>query len=184
MEDMVFKKPPLPWWAGGLLLAAVQILAVTIRKPLGASTQYLILDTMALKSIAPEYIRNHPAVSVEKYQTLGYGFWLVIGIVLGSFIASLVMGKFKPRAVTAWSAASYKKPRTARFALCFAGGFLILLGARTAGGCTLSNFISGLAQLSLSSIAFTLPMLAAAILTAGLVYPNPPQTGAKEGAEK
>ncbi len=42
----------------------------------------------------------------------------------------------------------YGPSRTKRFLTCFGGGFLILFGARLAGGCTLGLFLSGATQLA------------------------------------
>ncbi len=49
------------------------------------------------------------------------------------------------------------------------GGFLILFGARLAGGCTSGHGISGVAQLSVSSILATVAMFAGGILLAKIL---------------
>ena len=62
-------------------------------------------------------------------------------------------------------------PRPAfRYAACFLGGFLILFGARLAGGCTLGLFISGASQLAVSGLYFGAVIFPAAMITARLVY--------------
>jgi len=62
-----------------------------------------------------------------------------------------------------------------RFVISFIGGFLILLGARFAHGCTSGQFASGWAQLALSAIPFTITLFAFGILTARLFYPKTPE---------
>ena len=61
-----------------------------------------------------------------------------------------------------------------RFIAGFIGGFLILLGARFAHGCTSGQFASGWAQLSLSVVPFTITMFGCGVLTAYFVYPKVP----------
>ena len=56
----------------------------------------------------------------------------------------------------------------------FIGGFLILLGARMAHGCTSGQFASGWAQLSLSVVPFTITLFGFGMLTALLVYRKTP----------
>ena len=53
-------------------------------------------------------------------------------------------------------------------ALGFGGGFVMLLGARIAGGCTSGHGISGMAQLALGSFVAVAAMFAGGILAASL----------------
>ena len=62
-----------------------------------------------------------------------------------------------------------------RLAAAFAGGFLILLGARFAHGCTSGQFASGWAQLSVAALPFTVALFGAAMLTARFVYRRTPK---------
>jgi hypothetical protein len=64
----------------------------------------------------------------------------------------------------------FGKSRVKRFAASFVGGFLILFGARLAGGCTLGLFISGSTQLAISGLYFGIIIFAVAMLTARIVY--------------
>ena len=48
----------------------------------------------------------------------------------------------------------------------FIGGFLLLYGARMAGGCTSGHMMSGIMQGSISGFAFAMAVFAAAIPTA------------------
>jgi len=49
------------------------------------------------------------------------------------------------------------------------GGFLILFGARLAGGCTSGHMLSGIAQLALSGFLFGAAAFATGVLTASLL---------------
>jgi uncharacterized membrane protein YedE/YeeE len=57
-----------------------------------------------------------------------------------------------------------------RYSASFVGGFLILFGARLAGGCTLGLFISGSTQLAVSGLYFGVVIFIVAMLTARVVY--------------
>jgi uncharacterized protein len=59
-----------------------------------------------------------------------------------------------------------------RYGASFAGGVLLLFGARLAGGCTSGHMISGISQLAVSSLIFGVVTFAVAILTAKMIYKN------------
>ena len=174
MENKV-AKAILPWWVGGLLLGMVQILAVVGNKPLGVSTQFVVVDSMAIHSVAEDYAKEHPLISKEKYTKLGYGFWLDVGLVCGALLAAILTGSFKIRKSTQWWQVNHGGKLGKRFLVGFVGGILILLGARLAHGCTSGAFASGWAQLSLSAVPFTVTLFGFGMLTARLAYKDSPE---------
>lgn len=169
------RKPPLPWWAAGLLLGAVQVAAVGLVKPLGVSTQFVVVDSLVLHEAAPAYAADHPLIKDKKYRTIGYGAWLNIGLVLGALAAALATRRWRLSTAPVWWHANRGTSAPMRFLAAFAGGFLILVGARFAHGCTSGNFASGWAQLSLSAVPFTVTLFGLGMLTARLVYPRVPR---------
>jgi len=173
MEDLVVRKPPLVWWAGGLLLGLTQVLAVAVKKPLGVSTQFVVGEAMAIQRVDPEYVKSHKLISNAKYQQAGYGMWVVVGLIGGAFLTSLFTARWRPRISTVWWKASGHGVFF-RLVVCLVGGALILAGARLAGGCTSGQFASGWAQLSLSVAPFTVTMFVMAMLAARLLYPKTP----------
>ena len=175
MDNLLVKKPPLPWWAAGLLLGLVQIMAVGLNGPLGVSTQFVTADTLALKQIAPDYVERHPLIKDAKYQITDYGWWLDIGLIAGAFIAAVLSFRWRPRLTTVWWKANRGNKILGRLIAGFMGGFLILLGARLAHGCTSGQFASGWAQLSYSVVPFTIGMFVFGIITAFMVYPKAPE---------
>ncbi len=175
MDDLMVRKAPLPWWAAGLFLGLVQILAVWLDGPLGVSTQFVVLDSKVIHSVAPDYAQKHPLISKESYQKLGYGFWLDIGLIAGAFLAALSVNRWKLQKTTIWWQANHGASAGGRFLAGFIGGFLILLGARFAHGCTSGQFASGWAQLSLSVVPLTLTLFGFGMFTAYLVYPKVPR---------
>jgi uncharacterized membrane protein YedE/YeeE len=54
--------------------------------------------------------------------------------------------------------------------MAFAGGFIVLFGARLAGGCTSGHMMSGMMQTAVSGYIFAAAAFAAAIPVAILLY--------------
>ncbi len=174
MEKQIVRKSVLPWWLAGLLLAAIQIVAVGIEGPLGVSTQFVIVDAKIINAVNPEYSQKHPLISSEKYQKFGYGWWLDIGLIAGAFVAAVAVGRWKLQYTTAWWKTNHGPSPLLRLLIGFIGGFLILMGARLAHGCTSGQFASGWAQLSLSAVPFTVTLFGFGMLTAWIFYPKTP----------
>ena len=173
MTEQNSRTPPLPWWAAGLLLGLVQVLAIALVKPMGVSKPFVVIDTKVLNSIAPEYSENHPLLSDEQYKKFGYGGWFNIGIILGACFAALHLRAWKVRIVSSWWQRNHEAS-VLRLIGGFCGGVLLLLGARFAYGCITGQFISGWTQLSLSVIPFTISLFVSGMLVAYLVYPKKP----------
>ncbi|MFC1675641.1 YeeE/YedE thiosulfate transporter family protein [Planctomycetota bacterium] len=174
MEDLEVRKPPLSWWLAGILLGLIQVLAVFLVKPLGVSTQFVVVDAKIINAVDSEYAQAHPLIGKEKYQKFGYGWWLDIGLLAGAFIAALIVRRWKLRISTVWWRVNHDNSVAKRLITGFVGGFLILLGARIAHGCTSGQFASGWAQLSLSVLPFTITLFGFGMLTAYFVYPKSP----------
>ena len=62
--------------------------------------------------------------------------------------------------------------RGKRFAAAALGGFLILFGARLAGGCTSGHILSGVSQLAVSSLLFFVAAFGVAMLAARALFPD------------
>jgi uncharacterized membrane protein YedE/YeeE len=117
---------------------------------------------------APEY-----AAGKAHYRMMpGPGSWLmafVLGMALGGFIGGRTFCREIEDMPQVWRQ-RFGAGRLRRFGTAFLGGFLILFGARLAGGCTLGLFLSGATQLSLSGLYFGAVIFAVAMLTARLLY--------------
>jgi len=175
MDEQIVRKAPLNWLLAGVLLGLVQTAAVGLKGPLGVSTQFVVLDSLAITKAAPGYAEGHPLISKDKYQKLGYGFWLDIGLVAGALVAAVAAKRWRVSAAPVWWHANRGRATGARFLTCFIGGFLILMGARLAHGCTSGQFMSGWAQLSVSAIPFTVALFGAGMIVARIAYPKVPQ---------
>lgn len=174
MENLTVNKAPLNWLTAGVLLGLIQILAIGLNEPLGVSTQFVVADAKIINHIDSDYVLNHPLIGKETYRNFGYGWWLDIGILVGAFIAAVAIRRFKVQSTTVWWRINQGPSVFKRLIAGFIGGFLILLGARFANGCTSGQFASGWAQLSLSVVPFTITMFAFGMLTAFFVYQKTP----------
>jgi len=183
-------KKPKSWLKGGLLLGAVFLVAVWLVKPAGVSTQFVVLDGIVWNLLSPDLItkddtgQNYASSNAYlnksggKYASLvakplNYGFIFVLSMLVGGFVSGKIsrnkispVDKISPEVwrrrfgTSAWR----------RYALAFLGGFLVLLGARMAGGCTSGHMMSGMMQTSLSGYLFAAGAFATGIPLAILLF--------------
>ncbi|MDN3651333.1 YeeE/YedE thiosulfate transporter family protein [Thalassotalea ponticola] len=175
----------LSWKQGAVALAAVFVLALVLVKPIGVSTQFVIIDGLIAKVFQPELVtqdsstqtgytssNEYLAKSGGKYaqsvaQPLNYGLIFVLSMIVGGFIAS--RSHQEPEIPKA-HAKCYGTNPWSRYAMTFIGGFIALFGARLASGCTSGHMMSGMMQTSISGYVFALAAFITAIPVAMLVY--------------
>ena len=171
---------PLNWKAGGLLLGLVFFLAVLLVKPIGVSTQFVILDGIIGDAVNSELVTQtdegyastnaYLAKSNGKYaksvaNPLNYSFVFVLAMALGGFLSMRLRGGLDQaeRSMPALWRANFGDSTFKRYALVFLGGFVVLYGARLAGGCTSGHMMSGMMQTSLSGYVFAAGAFAAGV---------------------
>jgi len=177
----------LSWKTGGILLGMVFLAAVLLVKPIGVSTQFVIADGIIADAINPDFITQteegytstnaYMAKSGGKYaksasNPLNYSFVFVLAMMAGAAISSYLSGGVKGGEKTMpniWRE-NFGDSALKRFAVSFAGGFIIVFGARLAGGCTSGHMMSGLMQTSISGYMFTLGAFGAGIPVAMMLY--------------
>ncbi|MRU14172.1 hypothetical protein FDP25_01895 [Roseovarius sp. A21] len=179
----------LNWKLGGLLLGLVFFGAVLLVKPIGVSTQFVILDAIVADAVSPDLITQtdegytstnaYLAKSGGKYaknaaNPLNYSFVFVLAMAVGAFLSAMARGGIgvDERRLPAIWYANYGDTPVKRYAMTFLGGFIVLYGARLAGGCTSGHMMSGMMQTSISGYIFAAGAFAAAIPTAMLLYPK------------
>lgn len=155
----------------GIVIGLLQIPAfLLIGTALGASSSYVTVSASLARFLDPDIAALAYAA---KHLGGGKNWWqvaLVVGIALGALVSASLSGTRRRGAVSPiWRRALGTASPAARFALAFAGGFLMLLGARLADGCTSGHGISGMAQLALSSFIAVGAMFAGGIATAALL---------------
>ncbi|MBU3259938.1 YeeE/YedE family protein [Roseovarius sp. PS-C2] len=177
----------LNWKAGGVVLGLVFFLAVLLVKPIGVSTQFVILDAIVTDAVSPEFITQtddgytstnaYMAKSGGKYagnaaNPLNYSFVFVLAMALGAFLSAMARGGVpaEERKLPAIWYANYGDTPAKRYAVAFLGGFIVLYGARLAGGCTSGHMMSGMMQTAVSGYIFAAGAFAAAVPVAIMMY--------------
>lgn len=157
-----------PYGAGigiGILSALALLLA---DQPLACSTSFARTAGLLEKSLRRKGAAPRPYFAVFK-PVLDWQWFLVAGIVIGGFLSAFLSGTFEWRIVHDWWATVISPNPVTRLAGGFAGGILVGFGARWAGGCTSGHGISGLSQLSVSSLVAAAGFFAGGIATACLL---------------
>lgn len=178
---------PLNWKTGGLLLGLVFFAAVLLVKPIGVSTQFVIFDAMIGDVANPDLITQtdegyastnaYLAKSGAKYaknaaNPLNYSFVFVLAMMGGAALSAFLrggVGREERRLPAIWKA-NFGDTPWKRYAVAFAGGFVVLYGARLAGGCTSGHMMSGMMQTSLSGYVFAAGAFLAAIPVSMMMY--------------
>ena len=175
------------WKFGGVALGLVFFLAVLLVKPIGVSTQFVILDGILWNAVDTSVVTQtddgytstnaYLDKSGGKYaksvaNPLNYSFLFVLAMMLGGGLAAYLRGGVgeREKSIPEIWRANYGDSQWKRYAAAFAGGFIVLYGARLAGGCTSGHMMSGMMQTSLSGYIFAAGAFAAAIPTAMMLY--------------
>lgn len=154
-------------YLAGIVIGLLQIPAfLLINTALGASSSYVTLAASLAQFFDPaisgiEYAAKHLDGAKNWWQV-----GIVAGIVLGALLSSRLSGLRRGAPSPVWQTMRGQGSAAGRFVFAFAGGFLMLLGARIADGCTSGHGISGMAQLSLGSFVAVTAMFAGGIATA------------------
>lgn len=146
-------------------------------KALGTSTSFVGAAGAAICSVAPEHCAEN-AYLVKEYGAKGGGFkpifdWqmsLDIALMAGAFLAAFLGGTLKRERVPTLWAERFGPSVAKRYLAAFVGGFILIFGARMAGGCTSGHGISGGLQLAVSSWTFFMSMFASGVVTAMLLF--------------
>lgn len=177
----------LNWKIGGLALGLVFFAAVLLVKPIGVSTQFVILDGIIGDAVNPALVTSteEGVTSTNAYldkskgkyakavaNPLNYGFIFVLAMAVGAFISTRLRGGLDAaeRQMPALWRANFGDAVWKRYAVAFLGGFVVLYGARLAGGCTSGHMMSGMMQTSLSGYLFAAGAFAAAVPISLLMF--------------
>ncbi len=179
------------WKIGGIALGLVFLLAVTLVKPIGVSTQFVILDGIAWNFLSDEVVVENSSAksgysssnaylnkSGGKYakniaKPLNYSFIFALAMIVGGFIARKLQSSKDDKETMivpdVWKE-SFGDSLSKRYLTTFVGGMLVLFGARLAGGCTSGHMMSGMMQTSLSGYLFAIGTFAVAVPVAVFMY--------------
>lgn len=137
--------------------------------PLGVSTAYARTSGMLEKAVRGKKV-GEKAYYREFAPTIDWEWMLVAGVLAGAFLSSWTAGAFRWEVVPPLWRTTFGDGPAVRLAVALAGGFLVGLGARWAGGCTSGHGISGALQLVVSGWVALLSFFVGGIITAMLTY--------------
>jgi uncharacterized membrane protein YedE/YeeE len=156
-------------YVAGIVIGLLQIPAfLLIKTALGASTSFVTVAGR-LGSLLDPAIGE--LAYFAKNMSSAKNWWqvsLLIGIALGAYLSRRASGLKRPAQSRIWTRALGPKTRVQRMAMAFIGGFLLLFGARWAGGCASGHGLSGMGQLAVGSIVAVIFMFVGGIVTANL----------------
>lgn len=153
----------------GVMIAAVVVLSLFVRQPFGQSTTYSwVVGHLFLPDF--DYSR-------QVFASIGWEPLTDVGVMFGALMASVFLTRrfnaFRPVIPPSWRN-RFGPSAGKRAAACFLGSFLVLFGARMAGGCTSGHTLSGGVQLALSAWLFTAAMLVTFFAVGRFAYRDNP----------
>lgn len=154
-----------PYAVGAGIGALSWLSFATANKPLGISTP-LESTAARLGQLAPQASGvNAYLAKAEEAPRLDWEWALAVGVIAGSILSARASGDVDTGVLSPTWTRRFGRSQSSRYAGAFAGGALMMFGARMAKGCTSGHGISGTLQLAASSWLFS-PLMA---VTAGLV---------------
>lgn len=160
------KTKNLKWVLTGIALAvlnSIVFLKGVSDRPIGASTTYPYVADILTGLTNNDYF--------EKIKSPGnWELIFLAGAFLAGLIISVIRKDFKLTLVHSnW--ATYKgTSKIQRAVWSLIGGFILIFGARMAGGCTSGHIISGGMQLAVSSLVFAVFVFTSFLITGRIFY--------------
>lgn len=160
-----------PYLVGGALGLLNTFAFATAKRGLGITTAFESTAALAGRRVAPDAMHVNAYVAQrEETPKVDWESLLVAGVLAGSYLASRATSNRMTRAVPPSWSRRFEPSRGKRYAAAFAGGAVMMFGARMAKGCTSGHALTGTAQLALSSWVFSPLMFATAAAVARLLY--------------
>jgi uncharacterized membrane protein YedE/YeeE len=158
-----------PYLAGGLSGLVIIVSVLNTGQFFGASTSFVRSAGIFGKYFGPERVQQLEYF-FRYLPIIDWQFMFVIGIFVGSLIASLWSGSFKWQGVPDMWAARFGTNPIPRGIVAFIGGIIAMFGARLAGGCPSGHGLSGMIQLSVSGLVAMIFFFVGGIVMTRLVY--------------
>jgi uncharacterized membrane protein YedE/YeeE len=156
----------MKWLVAGIALAVLNTIVFAkgvSNRPIGASTTYPYLADLLSGVTENSYF--------EKIQVPGnWELYFLLGALLSGLILSLIRKDFKIQLIHKNWVRYKNNSRSSRATWALVGGFVLIFGARMAGGCTSGHVISGGMQLAVSSLVFAVFVFAGLLITGRIFY--------------
>lgn len=141
----------------------------TVDRGLGITTVFEYAAALASRALSPGEATSN-SYFAHHAPTIGWEWMVVLGVLLGSLLSSLLSGDRKHATVPSIWRRRFGDSVFVRMLAAFAGGAVMMLGARLAQGCTSGHGITGALQLAVSSWVFITVAFVAASLVALLMF--------------
>jgi len=164
--NKIERKKSYNWFFAGIGLAVLNcivFLTAVFDRPIGASTTYPYVGDLLTGLTINNYF-----TAIEKP-----GSWELIfltGAMLSGLVGSLIRKDFKIQLIHSGWSKTQGKSKSKRIIWAYIGGFIMLIGARMAGGCTSGHVISGGMQIAVSSLLFGAFVFAGLLVTGKYFY--------------
>ena len=157
-------------YVAGVLIGLLQIPAFLLMDTaLGTSSSYVTLAASVGQWFDPALVQFDYAAKHLEGAKNWWQLAMVVGIALGAYLSSSLSGTRRSTPSPIWQGVAGQASPMGRLVGAFAGGFLMLFGARIADGCTSGHGISGLAQLAVGSFVAVGAMFAGGIAVASFL---------------
>lgn len=169
MPNPLTMKSWSPYLVGALIGVLSWFTFATAKHPLGITTAFETTAAIAQQQLVPAMTESN-SFFTEKSPKIDWGWMVVVGALIGAFVSSRLSGDHTdPVVPTTWQS-RFGNSRAVRYAWSIAGGIIMMVGARLAGGCTSGHGISGSLQLAASGWLFVGVVFPAGIATAWLLF--------------
>ncbi len=150
----------MKWWVIGIALTLVNMLTYVLSAQF-AKRQYGLGITAGWTNILQAFTMSQNGA--DKPPVLNFAGGIVLGVILGAFLAAIVTKEFK-----------WRVPKQGKYyAWAVAGGILTGIGASFAKGCNIGHFLTGSAFVSVGDILATLMFIVGNWTMARILFGKP-----------
>ena len=158
-----------PYVVGALIGILSWFSFASVDRPIGVSTAIARTTGMLESVVAPDHVSTNSYFAKVR-PAIDWEWMMIVGLALGALVSSRLSGDRPSKEPAPIWKERFGSSRAKRYAVAFAGGVVIMFGARLAGGCTSGHGISGSLQLALSGWVFFGSLFVSGLVTAALVY--------------
>lgn len=157
-------------YVGGALAGLLAVGSVWVTgKFFGASTTFVRMAGFIEKFFNPSMVASMEYY-INEEPKIEWQWMFVTGVLIGSLLASVITRSFAVKAVPDVWKQRFGPSAGKRAFFAFLGGVIAMFGARMADGCPSGHGLSGMMQLSVSSLAALLCFFGAGLIVARALY--------------
>jgi uncharacterized protein len=172
METLLSRERWSPYFVGAGIGILSWVTFAVMGEALGTSTSMVHVAGLLESVFSPRHVSDNAYFTsmFKKDPAIDWQFALVVMLPVGAWIAAKLAGSRRVEHMPVIWQERIGNNLLHRYLWSFAGGAILLFGARLAGGCTSGHGISGGLQLSVSSWVFLASMFLSGVATAFVFY--------------